>query len=135
MDSTIDKHGFRPNVGIVLVQTPPTPESASRVLWARRIGGFNAWQFPQGGIHAGESAQDAVYRELHEEIGLLPDAVTILGQTKTPRQRGHMRLDVLQQTRAVVIPRCWSGTGGAPASLLNPYASSEALCGPSDAQQ
>ena len=81
MDSTIDKHGFRPNVGIVLVQTPPTPESASRVLWARRIGGFNAWQFPQGGIHAGESPQDAVYRELHEEIGLLPDAVTILGQT------------------------------------------------------
>ena len=81
MDSTIDKHGFRPNVGIVLVQTPPKPESASRVLWARRIGGFNAWQFPQGGIHAGESPQDAVYRELHEEIGLLPDAVTILGQT------------------------------------------------------
>ena len=81
MESIIDKHGFRPNVGIVLVQTPPKPESASRVLWARRIGGFNAWQFPQGGIHAGESPQDAVYRELHEEIGLFPDAVSILGQT------------------------------------------------------
>ena len=68
MESIIDKHGFRPNVGIVLVQTPPKPESASQVLWARRIGGFNAWQFPQGGIHAGESPQDAVYRELHEEV-------------------------------------------------------------------
>ena len=81
MESIIDKHGFRPNVGIVLVQTPPKPESASRVLWARRIGGFNAWQFPQGGIHVGESPEDAAYRELHEEIGVASDAVTILGQT------------------------------------------------------
>ena len=81
MDSTIDKHGFRPNVGIVLLQTPPTPTAASRVLWARRIRGYNAWQFPQGGIHVGESAEDAVYRELHEEIGVAADEVTILGQT------------------------------------------------------
>ena len=55
--------------------------SASRVLWARRIGGYNAWQFPQGGIHVGESPEDAAYRELHEEIGVAADAVTILGQT------------------------------------------------------
>ena len=81
MDSTIDKHGFRPNVGIVLLQTPPTPTAASRVLWARRIGGYNAWQFPQGGIHVGESPEDAVYREVQEEIGVAADAVTILGKT------------------------------------------------------
>ena len=81
MDSTIDKHGFRPNVGIVLLQTPPESTAANRVLWARRIGGYNAWQFPQGGIHVGESAEDAVYRELHEEIGVAADEVTILGQT------------------------------------------------------
>ena len=81
MDSTIDKHGFRPNVGIVLLQTPPTPTAASRVLWARRIGGYNAWQFPQGGIHVGESAKDAVYRELHQEIRVADASITRLGQT------------------------------------------------------
>jgi putative (di)nucleoside polyphosphate hydrolase len=81
MESTIDKHGFRPNVGIVLLQTPPESTAANRVLWARRIGGYNAWQFPQGGIHVGESPEDAVYREVQEEIGVAADAVTILGQT------------------------------------------------------
>ncbi len=29
----------------------------------------NAWQFPQGGIDNGESADEALYRELEEEIG------------------------------------------------------------------
>ena len=77
MDSTVDEHGFRPNVGIALLQTPPTQAAASRVLWARRIGGYNAWQFPQGGIHVGESPEDAVYRELHEEIGIASDAVNL----------------------------------------------------------
>ncbi len=81
MDSKIDKHGFRPNVGIVLLQTPASPDVASRVLWARRVGGFNAWQFPQGGINVGETPKDAVFRELYEEIGVEPSAVSILGQT------------------------------------------------------
>ena len=47
---------------------PNTP--GNRVLWARRVGGFNAWQFPQGGINAGETPEDAVFSELYEEIGV-----------------------------------------------------------------
>ena len=53
-----------------------------QVLWARRVGGRNAWQFPQGGIRSGESPEEALYRELHEEVGLAPEAVEILGCTQ-----------------------------------------------------
>ncbi len=51
-----------------------------RLLWARRLG-QDAWQFPQGGIGEGESAEQALYRELEEEIGLMPDAVNVIACT------------------------------------------------------
>ena len=47
----------------------------SQLLWARRVGGQDNWQFPQGGISRGESPEQALYRELHEELGLSADAV------------------------------------------------------------
>jgi putative (di)nucleoside polyphosphate hydrolase len=72
----IDSDGFRPNVGIMLAN------DQGQLLWARRVGGHDAWQFPQGGISAGESPEQALYRELHEEVGLSPDAVEVLGSTK-----------------------------------------------------
>lgn len=72
----IDKDGFRPNVGIVVAN------DLGQVLWARRVGGRDAWQFPQGGINRGESPEDALYRELEEEIGLTADAVEVLGVTR-----------------------------------------------------
>tara|TARA_B100001540_G_scaffold221369_1_gene195721 strand:+ start:1155 stop:1625 length:471 start_codon:yes stop_codon:yes gene_type:complete len=53
-----------------------------QVLWARRVGGRDAWQFPQGGIKSGESPREALYRELHEEVGLEPAAVQVLGSTR-----------------------------------------------------
>jgi putative (di)nucleoside polyphosphate hydrolase len=70
----IDADGFRPNVGMVLCN------AHGQVLWAKRIG-HNAWQFPQGGISEGETPEQALYRELHEEVGLLPAQVKILAQT------------------------------------------------------
>ncbi|TXS93940.1 RNA pyrophosphohydrolase [Parahaliea maris] len=72
----IDSEGFRPNVGIMLANRE------GRLLWARRVGGKDAWQFPQGGINRGESAEEALYRELWEEVGLQRDAVEILGTTR-----------------------------------------------------
>lgn len=72
----IDREGFRPNVGIVVAN------DRGQVLWARRVGGRDAWQFPQGGINRGESPEEALYRELEEEIGLSPDAVEVLGVTR-----------------------------------------------------
>ena len=71
----IDQNGFRPNVGIVIC------DADGRVFWAKRVG-HDAWQFPQGGIHRGESPRDALYRELHEEVGLEPAHVEILAQTQ-----------------------------------------------------
>jgi len=71
----IDSDGFRPNVGIVLVNPK------GQVLWARRIG-QQAWQFPQGGIKEYENAEEALFRELKEEVGLSPEDVNVLAMTK-----------------------------------------------------
>ena len=70
----IDSKGYRPNVGIIL----SNPEG--KVFWARRRG-QDAWQFPQGGIQENETPEQAMYRELYEEIGLAPEHVDIAGQT------------------------------------------------------
>ncbi|MEB3767189.1 RNA pyrophosphohydrolase [Acinetobacter sp. MD2] len=70
----IDSEGFRPNVGIILAN------DNGQVLWAKRIG-HNAWQFPQGGIQYGETPEQALFRELKEEIGLSPEHVQIVAQT------------------------------------------------------
>lgn len=72
----IDAEGFRPNVGIILTN------DQGQVLWARRVGGQDAWQFPQGGIHTGESPEQALYRELNEEVGLRQADVEILACTR-----------------------------------------------------
>ena len=72
----IDEQGYRPNVGIIVIN------KLGQVLWAKRLGKQGGWQFPQGGIDEGENPEDALYRELHEEVGLLSEAVKILGQTK-----------------------------------------------------
>jgi putative (di)nucleoside polyphosphate hydrolase len=78
----IDKEGYRENVGIVICN------DQRKVVWARRTG-EEAWQFPQGGINKGESAEEAMYRELKEEVGLDPHNVEILARTK-----GWLKYDV-----------------------------------------
>ena len=72
----IDADGYRENVGIILVN------HEGRLFWARRIGQKNAWQFPQGGVDQAESTEDAMYRELAEEIGLGRDDVEVLACTR-----------------------------------------------------
>ena len=75
MDSDhIDDDGYRANVGIIL------SNDAGKLLLAGRIGS-KGWQFPQGGMLQGESAEQAMFRELGEEVGLLPEHVEILGST------------------------------------------------------
>ncbi|WP_444996024.1 RNA pyrophosphohydrolase [Aliikangiella sp. IMCC44359] len=71
----IDSDGFRANIGIIVCN------DFGNLLWTRRIG-QNSWQFPQGGVDAGETAEQALFRELKEEIGLDRQDVKILGSTK-----------------------------------------------------
>jgi len=73
MSDVIDRDGFRVNVAIVLMHR-------GQLFLGRRTGG-RGWQFPQGGVRAGESLEQALYRELAEEIGLDPAAVELVGQT------------------------------------------------------
>lgn len=70
----IDSKGYRANVGIILCNAD------GQLMLAGRVGS-KGWQFPQGGMLAEESAQDAMYRELYEETGLTADDVEILGET------------------------------------------------------
>jgi len=73
-DAVIDADGFRANVGIVLAR-------GERLFWARRVGRAG-WQFPQGGMKPGESPEQALYRELEEEVGLTASQVELLGGSK-----------------------------------------------------
>ena len=71
----LDSDGFRLNVGIIICNP------RGRLLWTKRIG-QDAWQFPQGGMRPGESLEEALYRELLEEVGLSAADVSILKQTR-----------------------------------------------------
>lgn len=71
----IDKRGFRAGVAMILVN------NQNRVFWAKRIK-QHAWQFPQGGILEEESPEEAMFRELHEEVGLDSEDVDIIAHSK-----------------------------------------------------
>jgi len=67
----IDDDGYRHNVGIILCN------QHKKLFWARRAN-QSGWQFPQGGMAEGETHEEAMYRELYEEIGLKPEHVELL---------------------------------------------------------
>ena len=71
----IDAEGFRANVGIVIIN------DRGQVFWARRFG-QHSWQYPQGGVDQGETPEQTMYRELHEEVGLRPEHVKIIASTR-----------------------------------------------------
>jgi putative (di)nucleoside polyphosphate hydrolase len=71
----LDRDGFRPNVGIILLN------QRNQVFWGKRIR-THSWQFPQGGIKYGETPEQAMFRELQEEVGLLPEHVRIIARTR-----------------------------------------------------
>ena len=70
----IDAEGYRANVGIILANTD------NKLMLGGRVGA-KGWQFPQGGMLQGEDPLDAMFRELHEEVGLDQGDVEVLGVT------------------------------------------------------
>ena len=93
----LDRDGFRPNVGIVLLN------ARNQVFWGKRLR-THSWQFPQGGIKHGETPEQAMFRELHEEVGLRPEHVQVIART-----RDWLRYEVpdhfIRTRRARPLPR------------------------------
>lgn len=55
---------YRPNVAALIVNTD------GNLLICERANMPGAWQFPQGGVDDGESMEQALYREVCEEVGI-----------------------------------------------------------------
>ncbi|HEY3644833.1 MAG TPA: RNA pyrophosphohydrolase [Gammaproteobacteria bacterium] len=106
--AVIDAEGFRANVGIVLCHAD------GRLFWARRVGGRAGWQFPQGGMQPGETPEQALYRELAEEVGLGPEQVQVLATSRDwlsyrlpPRYQRHASQPVcIGQKQRWFLLRC-----------------------------
>src|SRR5947207_8758 len=63
---------FRPNVAAILLNME------NEMLIAERAHIRGSWQFPQGGVDPGESLEEALFRELEEEIGVREPLIQLL---------------------------------------------------------
>lgn len=63
---------YRPNVAAIILN------EKGEMLVAQRSGIKNAWQFPQGGVDPGETFEEALFREVYEEIGVRADLLELL---------------------------------------------------------
>ena len=55
-------------------------DAAGHILLGRKSLRSRYLHFPQGGVKQGESLQQAVLREIHEEVGISPESCTILAE-------------------------------------------------------
>ncbi len=60
-----DNIGYRPNATVIVCDGHGRVLLCERITWV-----YHALQTVQGGIDAGETAEEAARRELHEEVGL-----------------------------------------------------------------
>ena len=68
---------YRPNVAAILT------DHAGRVLVGERFDTPNSWQFPQGGLEPGETAEAGLRREVREELSLEPADYSV-GEKRGP---------------------------------------------------
>ena len=61
------KPDYRPNVAMIIVSS--NYPAKKEIFIAQRNDLVDIWQFPQGGIDLGEEVQEALFREMEEEIG------------------------------------------------------------------
>lgn len=59
-------------------------DEQGRILLLRRSDGANLWSFPGGAMEPGESAGEAVVREVREETGLEVEPVALIGVYSSP---------------------------------------------------
>lgn len=67
-----DLHIYRPNVAAIV------RDRSGRILLGERSDYPDSWQFPQGGCDPGETPEQALPRELREEISLEPGDYRVL---------------------------------------------------------
>lgn len=84
---------YRPGVGIMLANPSGNILIGKRVDMVR-----DAWQMPQGGLDHGESADDALWREMQEEIGTVNAGIVA-------RARNWMHYDFPPE----IAPTLWGG--------------------------
>lgn len=65
---------FRVGVGALILAMD------GRVLLLERSDVPGAWQLPQGGVEVGEPLLTAAYREVEEELGIVPSGLTLLDE-------------------------------------------------------
>ena len=67
---------YRPNVAMIIVSN--NYPDKKEIFLAQRNDLSDIWQFPQGGIDEGEEVNEALFRELEEEIGT--DEVEVIAE-------------------------------------------------------
>ncbi|HUH42041.1 MAG: RNA pyrophosphohydrolase [Sulfurimonas sp.] len=72
----VEKELYRPNVAMIIVSN--SYPLSKEIFLAQRNDLLDVWQFPQGGIDDGEAIQEALFRELKEEIGT--DEVEVIAE-------------------------------------------------------
>lgn len=87
---------YRPCVGIMLVNADGMAFVGKRIDTKET----DWWQMPQGGVDEGEDLRAAALRELQEETGIIPDAVTLIAQT---------REELLYDLPDTLIGKLWKG--------------------------
>ena len=65
---------YRPNVAAIILN------GDGNLLICERSNVPGAWQFPQGGVDDGESMEQALFREVREEVGLGKNDYEVIGR-------------------------------------------------------
>lgn len=76
----MDQLPYRPNVCMLVVN------SDNKYFLGERTGSDGVWQFPQGGVDDRQSDEDAVVRELHEELGADSTTFSIIARLEATRE-------------------------------------------------
>lgn len=104
MSSDSQPGQWRQNVAAVIL------DAADNVLLGTTAGKSPYWHFPQGGVGKGESMQEAVLREVWEEVGIQPADCTILasygGLRYTYRHKNKKSERWLGQEQTYFLIRC-----------------------------
>lgn len=71
---------YRPNVCMLVVNKD------NKYFLGERAGSRGVWQFPQGGVEEGQVDEDAVLRELYEELGAERELFSVVAKLQAVRQ-------------------------------------------------